>query len=59
MASLKVRREQIIELEIKAETLQKNVLFNFIVTHYLYLGEIFRMSRCIGRSFEYQEVFLW
>ena len=25
MASLKVRREQIIELEIKAETLQKNV----------------------------------
>lgn len=26
MTSLKIRREQIIELEIKAETLQKNVI---------------------------------
>lgn len=30
MTSLKVRREQIIELEIKAETLQKNV---FLIDH--------------------------
>lgn len=58
MASLKIRREQIIELEIKAETLQKNVIVS-LLTFKILKGKIFGMHGYFTRSAGNKNVFIW